>query len=313
MFRERWRERMEAGKHLCAGFDPTLEKLPVCLRVKHRLPETDQELRRYAADHFFPYQVSAGVGLSKLQRDQIHLQEALADWLLPVLRAVAPYVAVVKPNYWFYTRLGTWAELVLRDLIVATHQADNLAVLDLKGGDVRDSALCTAATGYDRYGADALTGAPWVGSDGMFPLARHDRGLFVLCHTSNPSAGEVQELVVQSERGEGPLYLSVADLVHEWSVLPEVGLLGLVAGATYPEEIGRIRDVAPQVPLLVPGVGKQQGDLAAAVRAAGRDGAPFVVNASSAILGASAGEDYAAAAGERARRYHEEIMAALAA
>ena len=165
-------------------------------------------------------------------------------------------------------------------------------ILDAKRGDIGATAEHYAREAFERYGADAVTLSPFMGRDSIEPyLAYGDRGAFLLCRTSNPGGDDLQMLDTGGER----LYERVARLAAgAWN---RNGQLGLVVGATYPSELARVRALAPDLPLLVPGIGAQGGDIDATV-AAGRDaqGAGMLINSSRAILYASSGEDYAQAA-----------------
>jgi orotidine-5'-phosphate decarboxylase len=166
-------------------------------------------------------------------------------------------------------------------------------ILDAKRGDIGDTAEMYAREAFDRYGADAVTVNPWLGTDSLEPFfARRDRGVFVLCRTSNPGSAELQ--AVRDTSGEA-LYETVARrAASDWSKRASVGL---VVGATQPEELRRVREIVGDLPLLVPGVGAQGGDGAAVIRnGATRDGTGLVVNSSRAVLYASSGDDYASAA-----------------
>jgi len=170
-------------------------------------------------------------------------------------------------------------------------------ILDAKRGDIGATAEQYAREAFERYGADALTLSPFMGFDSIEPYLRWDgKGLFLLCRTSNPGGDDLQsQPLADGER----LYERIARLAAgPWN---RGRRLGLVVGATYPGEIERVRELAPTLPLLIPGVGAQGGDAAATVRAgrrgdAGATTGAIVVNSSRAILYASAGDDFAAAA-----------------
>jgi orotidine-5'-phosphate decarboxylase len=215
-----------------------------------------------------------------------------------VIEATSPYAAAYKPNCAYYEALGFWGWEILESLrgVIPT---DKLLILDGKRGDVGHTAARYAHAAFTCIGADAVTLSPFLGSDSIAPFVSDGRkGAFLLCHTSNPSAVEWQGLSVLGE----PLYMRVARWAPSVSSHANVGL---VVGATRPEAIGAIRAAAPELPLLIPGVGAQQGDLAATVRQA--FGSPYFINASRSILGASRGKDFADAAAEAAARLHEEI------
>jgi orotidine-5'-phosphate decarboxylase len=169
-------------------------------------------------------------------------------------------------------------------------------LLDAKRGDIGSTAEQYAHEAFDRYGAHAVTVNPYMGTDSVEPFLRHpDGGVFVLCRTSNPGSCDFQSLPVALGDDAEPLYLHVARRVAaEWN---EIGDCGLVVGATYPDELRRVRAVVGDLPLLVPGVGAQGGDVHATVQA-GADSTGFgmVINSSRAILYASQGADFAEAA-----------------
>jgi orotidine-5'-phosphate decarboxylase len=169
-------------------------------------------------------------------------------------------------------------------------------ILDAKRGDIGATAEQYAREAFVRYQADAVTLSPYMGFDSIEPYLKHEgKGLFVLCRTSNPGGADLQALPLASG---ALLYEQVATLAAgAWN---RSGRLGLVVGATWPREIARVRELAPTVPLLIPGVGAQGGDARAAVHAGWREDAPIIVNSSRAILYASAAADFAPAAREAA-------------
>ena len=173
-------------------------------------------------------------------------------------------------------------------------------ILDAKRGDIGSTAEQYAIEAFERYGADAVTLSSFMGWDSVAPyLKYHDKGAFLLCRTSNPGGDDLQNQRLASIDGQPLLYEHVAQLAQgPWNLN---GQLGLVVGATYPKEIERVRELAPTLPLLIPGVGAQGGDAVATVKAGLRvaDGAttgPIIVNSSRAILYASNGDDFAQAA-----------------
>jgi orotidine-5'-phosphate decarboxylase len=159
----------------------------------------------------------------------------------------------------------------------------------------------------DRAGFDAITVNPYLGSESLAPLfSRAGKGLFMLCKNSNPGSGEIQNLELADGR---PLFAEIAAKVVEWNDSAEASV-GLVAGATYPAELQTIREVAPNLLILVPGVGSQAGDLAAAMDA-GLDssGAGLLINSSRSITYASKKDDFAYAAGNATRVLRDRINA----
>ena len=181
-------------------------------------------------------------------------------------------------------------------------------ILDAKRGDIGATAEQYAREAFERYRADALTLSPFMGFDSIEPYLRwQDKGLILLCRTSNPGGSDLQAQVLA---GGGMLYEHIARLAAgPWN---GGGQLGLVVGATFPGEVARVRELAPTLPLLIPGIGAQGGDAEATVRAGWRRGAPIIVSSSRAILYASAGEDFADAACRVAQATRRQLNAARA-
>ena len=182
-------------------------------------------------------------------------------------------------------------------------------ILDAKRGDIGSTAEQYAKEAFERYGADAVTLSPFMGFDSVQPYLKYEgKGAFLLCRTSNPGGDDLQSQRLSTVPGEPLLYEHVARLAQgPWNLN---GQLGLVVGATYPAEIERVRQVAPHVPLLIPGVGAQGGDAVATVKAGWRPDAPIAVNSSRAILYASSGEDFAQAARREAMKTRDLLQAA---
>jgi orotidine-5'-phosphate decarboxylase len=182
-------------------------------------------------------------------------------------------------------------------------------ILDAKRGDIGATAEQYAREAFERYGADALTLSPFMGFDSLEPYLRHPGlGLFLLCRTSNPGGSDLQSQALAS--GDR-LFEHVARLAAgPWNAS---GSLGLVVGATFPEEVARVRELAPTLPLLIPGVGAQGGDAEATVRAGRRDDGPIIVNSSRAVLYASDGDDFADAARRVARATRDQLQDAARA
>ena len=213
-----------------------------------------------------------------------------------VLEAAAPYAAAVKPNLAFFEAFGAPGLEALERLRAAI--PDGLPVIaDAKRGDIGSTAARQAVALFDRLDADAVTVNPYLGGEAIAPLLeRDDRFAYVLCRTSNPGAGEVQDLVVGDDRANGwpaeALHLRVARLATGWG---RGGTVGLVVGATAPEELAAVRGVAPSLALLVPGIGAQGGDIgpvleygpATAPPGGGRPGGGLLVNISRGILAAA--------------------------
>lgn len=233
--------------------------------------------------------------------------EAVRRHTLAIIEATAPYAAAYKPNLAFFERLGGPGFALVIEVVRAARR-HALVIADAKRGDIGSTATAYAQAIFDVIGADACTVNGYLGQDSLQPfLDRPDRLAFIVCRTSNPGAVDIQDLVLQD--GGEPLYLHLARRAVEWNT---GGTVGLVTGATWPGEIARIREAAPDLPLLIPGVGAQEGDLGAAVCAArGNDGhGDYLVSSSRAISQASAGDDFAEAAASAALRLRDQLRAA---
>jgi len=179
-------------------------------------------------------------------------------------------------------------------------------ILDAKRGDIGPTAVQYAREAFERYRADAITLSPLMGFDSIEPFLQDPaHGAFLLCRTSNPGGAELQMLDVGGER----LFQRIARLANtDWNAN---GQLGLVVGATFPHELAQVRAIAPQLPLLVPGIGAQGGDIDATVRAGlSADGAGLAISSSRAILYAGSGESFALQARQAALETRDRIEAA---
>lgn len=224
-----------------------------------------------------------------------HLHEhddAVFEFCRAIVDATADVVCAFKPQIAHFAALG--AEDALRRLIAHIHARHPgvPVILDAKRGDIGSTASHYASEAFDRYGADAATVNPYLGRDSVQPfLDRADRGVVILCRTSNPGSGEFQDLIVDGR----PLYQHVARRVAaEWN---GNGNCMLVVGATWPKELAQVRALVGTMPFLVPGIGAQGGDVEAVVRnGATPDGGGLVISSSRAILYAGSGRDFADAA-----------------
>lgn len=248
---------------LCVGLDPVIEKLPAAM-----LTETDPVLR----------------------------------FCSEIIEATSDLVCAYKPNFAFFGALGEsgWRTLETTLERIPSHIP---VILDAKVGDIGNTAQQYACMFFERLGADALTVNPYMGHDAVEPfLAYGDRGVFLLCLTSNPGSADFQTLRVDDEM----LYHSVARRAVDWD--QDTGNCGLVVGATKAETLMEVRQLAPEFPLLVPGVGPQGGDLEAVV-ANGQDaaGGGLVINASRSIMYASSDTDFGTAARSAAATMQADI------
>jgi orotidine-5'-phosphate decarboxylase len=221
-----------------------------------------------------------------------------------IIDATADLVCAYKPQFAHYAAYEAEDQLE-RTIDYIHHRYPGIPViLDAKRGDVGSTAKRYAIEAFERYAADAVTVNPYLGFDSLEPfLERAERGAFVLCRTSNPGARDLQDLRVVGGR---TLYQTVAELAAtRWNSLRNCGL---VVGATYPGELGKVREIVGDMPVLVPGVGAQGGDVEQAVRQGQtRAGTGLLVSSSRAILYASTGEDFAQAARRAARSLKETV------
>ncbi len=197
-------------------------------------------------------------------------------WNREIIERTADLACCFKPNIAFYEALDDGLETLRRTLAAIPDEVP--VILDAKRGDIGSTAEAYAQAIFERLGVEAVTVSPYLGEDSVRPFSRYaDRGVFVLCHTSNPGAADLQMLRVDGR----PLYLHIAERAPHWT---EHDNIGLVVGATYPQALAAVRAVAPTTWLLVPGVGAQGGDLEAAVRAGQRaDGLGVIIHVSRAI------------------------------
>ena len=220
-------------------------------------------------------------------------------------------VIAFKPQIAYFAAHG--AEAQLERLIAHIHEVapEVPVILDAKRGDIGQTAEQYAREVFVRYRADAVTLSPLLGFDSIEPYLRHQgKGAILLCRTSNPGGADLQEQRLDS--GER-VYERIARLAAgAWNA---GGQLGLVVGATYPAEIARVRELAPTLPILIPGIGAQGGDATATVRAGWRGNAerttgPIIVSSSRAVLFAGSGPDYADAARAAAEAARNELASA---
>lgn len=254
----------EAGTLVCVGLDPEPAKFPAHLRGD---------------------------------------PDAVFTFCRAIVDATADLACAFKPQIAHFAALG--AELTLQKLIAHIHDCHPgvPVILDAKRGDIGSTAQQYAVEAFDRYAADAVTLNPYLGQDSVQPfLDRADKGVVLLCRTSNPGAKDFQDLVCDGR----PLYQRVAETVaRDWN---GNGNCLLVVGATWPQELAAVRALVGDLPFLVPGVGAQGGDVEAVV-ANGKtaDGGGLVISSSRAILYAGNGEDYADAARAAAQDLRDTI------
>lgn len=254
-------------------------------RLKQRIAATDSNL--CVGLDIAPEQLpTANPTLKDLEKHAVKIVDAT--------RGLA---AAYKPNLAFFERWGAdglrWLERLLKHI-----GPEAVTIGDAKRGDIGNTARQYAASLFDHFGFDAVTVNPYMGGDAIKPfIEKPEHGVFVLCRTSNPSAEELQSLVVDGT----PVYLKTADLANGLNQLNNVGL---VVGATAPEELQTICRRASQLPLLIPGVGAQGGDLAAVIKA-GQAGGPLLINVSRGI--SLAGDMSGAAIRDAAENYVKQM------
>lgn len=231
---------------------------------------------------------------------------AILEFNKRIIDATAEFAAVFKPQFAMYMQYGPAgleALLATRALI-----PDDIPVmLDCKIGDIASTTEAYARAFLDDAGFDAITVNPYMGSEGLMPVFdRTGKGVFLLCKTSNPGSGEIQNLELANGR---PLFVDIATKVVAWNTTAAASL-GLVVGATYPTELEHVRKAAPDLLILMPGIGSQAGDLAAALRSGlDANGAGLLVNSSRGIIYASHDNDFAHAAATAARSLRDQINA----
>jgi len=223
-----------------------------------------------------------------------------------IIDATAQYACAFKPQIAHFAALGAEDALARSITHIHKNHPGIPVILDAKRGDIGSTAEYYAREAFDRYQADAVTVNPYLGRDSVQPfLERKDKGVILLCRTSNPGAGDVQDLLVEGR----PLYQYLAKQVADkWNAY---GNCALVVGATWPEQLREVRAIIGEMPLLVPGVGAQGGDAEAVVKnASTTGGSGLMVSASRSILYASNGRDYAHAAAIAACNLRDTLRSA---
>ena len=220
-----------------------------------------------------------------------------------IIDATGDLVCAFKPQIAYFAAYGAEKQLENICAYIRIHFPDVVLILDAKRGDIGDTAKLYAREAFVRYNADAVTVNPYLGTDSLEPfLATPDKGTIVLCRTSNAGSSEFQSLVTDGE----PLYLRIARIAAEtWHT---IGECALVVGATYPAELAAVRAIVGEMPILVPGIGAQGGDITAVVKA-GRDTnrRGLIINSSRAILYADSSISFADSARKVAIETRDEI------
>lgn len=272
-FRDLLENQWSRGNFVCVGLDSEFNKIP----------------------------------LSAYQRDggDIDVTKTIVAFNSAIINATKDIVCVYKPNIAFYAPLGVEGTMALQQTIAHINAVapDIPVILDSKRADIGNTNTGYVSEAFDLFQADAVTVHPYFGAEALGPfLARKEKGIIVLCRTSNPGAGEFQDLIVNGE----PLYLYLARRVaNEWN---KNGNCALVVGATYPDELRNVRRIVGNMPILIPGIGAQGGDVKETVLA-GKDsnGCGMMVNSSRGIIFASNGTNFAEVAREKTFELRELI------
>lgn len=261
-------ERWQEGKFVCVGLDPVISKLPRSILDSSRSP-----------------------------------LEAVVKFNFAIIEATHEHVCAYKPNSAFFEALGDEGLYALHKVVNFAKKLGAIVICDSKRGDIGNTNSGYVESVFDIIGADAITINPYLGQVANEPfLERKDKGVIVLVRTSNKGAGEFQDLLVDGE----PLYINVAENVYNsWNYNENCAI---VVGATYPDELKRIRAVIGDMPILIPGVGAQGGDLEASVKN-GMDssGEGLTINLSRGIIYANSGKNFAKAAAEVVRDLNVKI------
>lgn len=266
MLEEKWRQ----GKSVCVGLDTDYTKIPPVMVIK-----------------------------------QPTVWETVLAFNQAIVDATKDLVCAYKPNAAFYGAYGDPGWRALQETICHIHQVapDVPVILDAKRADIGSTNAGYVAEAFGFLQADAITVHPYLGAEALQPfLQLKDKGIIVLCRTSNPGAGELQDLLVDGE----PLYLVVArHVTTQWN---KGGNCAVVVGATYPDELRIVREIVGDMPILIPGIGAQGGDVEKTVTAGRRiDGGGMIINSSRGIIFASNGPDFAEAARKETIRLRDLI------
>lgn len=297
---QKLQRQWDAGKFLCVGLDPDISQMPAMILERH----LSSEVRLY-------------------------------DFCCAIVEATKDVTAAYKLNRAFFEAYGSVGTRGLELVAEFIHLNAPYVpiILDAKYGDVPHSNEMYAQFAYDGLGVDAVTASPYLGLEALEPFMRYNKGVFVLCRTSNPFSRQMQEqTILPSEENaekwgirQERVYIGVDETVSSWPYIElykkiayEVAEswselnLGLVVGGTDLEALRNVREIAPELPLLIPGIGAQGGDLDVSVKAAAdSNGKGFLISASRSIIYASDGKDFAEAAGQAAGDLHRQITAAF--
>jgi orotidine-5'-phosphate decarboxylase len=263
---------------------------------------------RWNEGHFLCVGLDSDYGKLPDKLKEKPVEDALFEFNREIIQATAPYCGAFKPNIAFYEGYGLegLAALIKTNRFIRDRYPMHPIILDAKRADIGNTNTGYVKAAFEIFQAHAVTVHPYLGREALEPfLAEKDRGVIVLCHTSNPGAGEFQELKTNGEE----LYKVVAAKVsREWNYN---GNCGLVVGATFPKQLAEVRQIAGDLPILIPGIGVQGGDLEqTVVYGLNSTGEGIIINASRSIIYAAKGDDFAQAAAAEAARLAAEIRRA---
>jgi orotidine-5'-phosphate decarboxylase len=238
-------------------------------------------------------------------------KQAIVRFNRAIIEATSDLVCAYKPNLGFYAAYGVpgiEALIETKKMIPAGIPV----ILDCKAGDMANTAAAYARGYFETWNFDAVTVNPYLGEDSLEPfLGYPGKGIIILSKTSNPGSGDLQDLYVETGEGREPLYLNVARRAAVWNDRYPADV-GLVVGATYPAQLKKLRTICPTLPILLPGVGAQAGEVEASVAAGvDADGGSLMVSASRSILYASTGDDFAERARDATLTLQEQVRVAL--
>jgi orotidine-5'-phosphate decarboxylase len=241
--------------------------------------------------------------LNKIPRHIRKMDEPLLEFNKAIIDSTSDLVCAYKPQIAFYSASKAEKQLEATIDYIHTEYPDIPVILDAKRGDIASTAGMYAEEAFERYHADAVTVNPYMGGDTIDPFLKHqDKGIIILCRTSNPGAVDIQDLESNGKK----IYMIIAyKASEEWNYNRNVLL---VVGATYPRELKEIRSIVGDMPFLVPGIGAQGGDVEETVRnGMDHNRAGMIINSSRNIIYASPERDFAAAARKAAMNLRDEI------
>ena len=245
--------------------------------------------------------IGLDIDLSRIPESLLNKEDPIFTFNKEIIDSTCDLVCAYKPNIAFYEMYGIYGMQALIKTIEYIQEKDIPVILDAKRGDVGHTAAAYAKAIFTVYNADATTVNPYLGHDSVEPFIEYrEKGIFVLCLTSNIGFRDFQ-----AAGEKEPLYITVARHVKEWN---HYGNCGLVVGATNPKELKGIREIAGEMPILIPGVGAQGGDLGMSVKLGiTKAGNRVIINASRSIIYASKGDEFAGSAKNAARKLKDEI------